>query len=323
MIIQDRIYGPIAINQAVIAELIESMPMLRLKHISQDGASHFIQPLRNVTRFEHSVGAWYLSSHFNRPIEEQIASLLHDIPHTAFSHVIDLVMDDLTDAYHDKFTKQVILDSEIPTILKKHGIKIERVLNKENYDLLENDLPDISVDRWDYFMRDSFMFGLLPKETVRQFLSAIKEKEQKFYFDDARTASLFAVMYLNACRLIWLDPSSHGSYELLAEALRIAWHEGALTQEDFFGTDAKVMGILQASNNPQISALLARLRPDTRFRYAPEGEAEFYSRNKPRYVDPWIEQDGDLVRLSAIVPGLKQYFDEFAERYRFIGVVQT
>jgi len=121
-------------------------------------------------------------------------------------------MGDLNDAYHDKFTKDIILASEIPAILAKHKIHINKVLNKENYLLLENDLPDISVDRWDYFMRDGFMFGLLPKQTIRLFLKSVKEKRERFYFEDVHMASLFAIMYMNCGRLIWLDPSSHGSY---------------------------------------------------------------------------------------------------------------
>jgi len=60
MVIQDRIYGRIVVKEPVIVELIQSRPMQRLKEISQDGAIHFIQPVRNVTRFEHSIGAWYL-----------------------------------------------------------------------------------------------------------------------------------------------------------------------------------------------------------------------------------------------------------------------
>ena len=116
MLIHDRIYGAINITEEVVVELINSNPLQRLKKISQDGAPHFIQPIRNVTRFEHSIGVWYLSFLYKRPIEEQIASLLHDIPHTAFSHVIDFVMADEKHEFHEKFTNQIILNSEIPGI---------------------------------------------------------------------------------------------------------------------------------------------------------------------------------------------------------------
>ncbi len=320
MVIQDRIYGRITIKDPVIAELILSRPMQRLKEISQDGASHFIQPVRNVTRFEHSIGAWYLSNKFTRPIEEQIASLLHDVPHTAFSHVIDIVMADLNSAYHDKFTKKIILASEIPDILAKHHVDIGKVLNKEDYHLLENDLPDISVDRWDYFMRDSHMFGVMPKQTIQLFLRSVKEKNERFYFEDTHVASLFAIMYMNCGRLIWLDPSSHGSYFILASALKYALQQGILTNEDFFRTDSYVLNTLQGAGDSTIDGWLNRLQPGKEFSYAPKAEAEFYGANKARVIDPWVEREGELRHLSEYVSGMKAYFEEYKARYAFIGV---
>ncbi len=323
MVIQDRVHGRIVINEPVIAALVASKPMQRLKQISQDGASHFIQPIRDVTRYEHSIGAWYLSYLYHRPIEEQIASLLHDIPHTAFSHVIDIVMDDVDDAYHDKFTKEVILASEIPEICAKHHIDIKKVLNKENYQLLENDLPDISVDRWDYFMRDGFAFGVLPKQVIRLFVKSVKEKDAQFYFEDTRVASLFALMFITCSRLIWLDPSSHGSYYVLADVLKHAVKQGILSEKDFFKTDDDVLGMLRAAHDKKIDALLARLQPGKEFIYADKEHADYYGRNKPRFVDPLVEQNGTLKRVSELVPSVRYYFDEFKDRYQWIGVKQV
>ena len=322
MYIHDRIYGRIQIDEPVIQELIASAPMQRLRAIAQVGATHFIQPQRDVTRFEHSVGAWYLSSRYNRPVEEQIATLLHDTPHTAFSHVIDIVMKDENHAYHDRFTKQIILGSEIPAILAKYQIEIDKVLNKENYDLLENDLPDISYDRWDYFMHDGYSFGILPKATIKLFLRSVKEKDQRFYFEDARVASLFAIMFMNCSRLIWLDPTSVGAYYVLAQALQIALADNVITEQDIFQTDAVVLAKLHAANHPGITSALERLQPGKEFAYAKEAQAEFYGKNKPRVVDPWVEADGTLQRLSNIIPGLKDYFDDFRKQYAYVGVVQ-
>lgn len=322
MVVQDRIYGRIAVDEPVIAELIGSGPMRRLKDISQDGAPHFIQPIRNVTRYEHSIGAWYLSHRFNRPIEEQIATLLHDVPHTAFSHVIDFVMHDEKYEYHDHFTKEIILRSDIPAICARHGVAIEKVLDKEGFTLLENNLPDISFDRWDYFMRDGFTLGLLPRQVVRLFLASMRERGERFYFEEVRVASLFAVLYMNCCRLIWLDPTSHGAFYVLAEALRRALDTGVLTPDDFFQTDAVVLKRLQSAHDAAIDALLVRLQPGREFSYASKETAEFYGPNKPRTVDPLVLQAGALTRLSAIVPGIGVYFDEFNAAHQNLGVVQ-
>ncbi len=322
MIINDRIYGKINIKNKLIIELINSKPLQRLKKISQDGAVHYIEPFRDETRFEHSIGAWYLSYKFKRPIEEQIASLLHDVPHTAFSHVIDFVMHDENHEFHDRFTTEIILNSEIPEICRKHGLDIQKVLHKENFYLLDNKLPDISVDRWDYFMRDAYTFGILPMEIIKLFLKSIKEEKERFYFIDVKIASLFAIMFMNSSRLMWLDPTSHGSFFLVAEPIKIALKKGYIQQQDLFKTDDIVMKKLKSVQDEEIDKYLRRLKPGKYFYYAAEESAEFFGPNKPRFVDPWVKVKGKLVNLSSLVPGLREYFEEFRLRHNKLGVSQ-
>jgi len=320
MLINDRIYGKVDIKDKVIEELILSKPLLRLKKISQDGAPHFIQPIRSVTRFEHSVGVWYLSCKYKRPIEEQIACLLHDVPHTAFSHAIDFVVNDEKHEFHEKFTEEIIMKSEIPLILEKHKVDIKKVLNKKTFPLLENDLPDISFDRWDYFMRDGFAVNFLPQVLVGEFLANIYLEKNNLYFKDIKLASTFAILFMSFSRLIWLDPTSHGSYFLVSEALKTALKNGCITQDDFFTDDEILMKKLRKINDKKINKLLARLTPGKEFVYAPESEAEFFGPNKPRVVDPLVLQKGRLTRISKLVPSLEYAFEEFAKNYKYLGV---
>ena len=322
MKIEDRIYGNIEIKNPVLIELIESKPFQRLKKINQDGAPHFIQPIRNVTRYEHSIGVWYLSYRYRRPIEEQVASLLHDLPHTAFSHTIDFVVKDEKHEFHEKFMDNIILGSEIPLILKKYNINIDKILRKGNFRLLENDLPDISVDRWDYFMRDGYTLGFLPQILIREFLDGIHLSENKFYFEDLRLASLFAILFVNFSRLIWLDPTSHGTHFLVAEAMKIALENEQIDENDFFTDDDTLLRKLKNIDNKEINKLLNRLKPGKEFVYAKKQEAEFYGPNKPRYVDPLVKTRDGLQRISKLVPGLGYFFEEFAKNYKNLGVIQ-
>ena len=61
---------------------------------------------------------------------------------------------------------------------------------------------------------------------------------------------------------------------------------------------------LKQTKDPQIITLLNRLTPDLTFQYTTKAQAEFYGPNKPRFVDPWVEQDDKLVKLSAITQAL-------------------
>lgn len=323
MKIKDRIYGKIKIDKKVIVDLIKSKPFRRLKKISQDGAPHFIQPIRNVTRYEHSIGVWHLTWLYKRPIEEQVGALLHDISHTAFSHVIDIVMNDEKHEYHDRFIKKIILDSEIPKILEANKIDIKKVLTKEKYKLLENSLPDISVDRWDYFMRDGYTMGFLPLSLINEFLGHIEVKNDKFYFTDIKLASTFAILYLNFSRLIWLDPVAHGSFFLLAKALKIGFKQGVIDEEELFTNDEYLLKKLRKANLKSINKYLDRLVPGKEFVYVDKKDAEFFGPNKPRYVDPFIKTPSGFKRLSKTVPSLGYFLEEFSQMYKFIGVKQS
>lgn len=322
MIVSDRIYGDIEIKDRVIIDLINTLAFQRLKKISQDGAPHFIQPVRNVSRYEHSIGVWYLSNLFKRPIEEQIACLLHDLSHTAFSHVIDFVVKNEKHEFADGILNDIIYKSDIPLIIKTNGFDLEKILDKSKFPLLDNSLPDVSLDRWDYFMRDGFAIGFLPKSLIDTLLSAIFEKENVLYFKDIRLASTFAILFLSFSRLIWLDPTAHGAFFLIAEAIKIALEDKLISEEDFFTDDEVLFAKLKSSSNTKIQQLLNRLCPGNEFVYEEESKAEFFGQNKPRFVDPFVENMGKLVRVSKLTPSLKYYFEEFSQKYKKIGVCQ-
>jgi uncharacterized protein len=322
MKINDRIYGEIVIQDQVIIDIIDTPLFQRLKNISQDGAPHFIQPVRNVSRYEHSIGVWYLSKLYNRSVEEQIACLLHDLSHTAFSHVVDFVFKNKKHEYADTKLNDMILQSEIPQIIEKYGYKIEKVLDKSKFPLLDNNLPDISFDRWDYFMRDGYAVGFLPLDVINLFLQGIKEKDDVLYFSDLRLASTFAIFFVNFSRLIWLDPTSHGSFFLLAEAIKLALEDNEIAESDLFTDDNILLAKLKNSKNIKIINLLDRLQPGKEFVYADEANAEFFGPNKPRFVDPLVQINNEKQRVSSLVPSISYYFDEFAKNYKFLGVRQ-
>lgn len=320
MKIKDRVYGEIVVTNPLIIELIKSSPMQRLRKINQYGGPVFLEPLRNVNRFEHSIGVWYILKRYGASLEEQVAGLLHDTPHTAFSHVIDLVFPNDNFAFHERFMEKIIMSSEIPEILKRKGISVKRILKNKSHHLLDADLPDLSADRMDYFFRDTRPEELFPKSLIKQFLDGIFVKNSKFYFKDVSLASLYAILFMNASRLLWLDPSSHGSFFLLAKALKQAIKIKIVTEEDLFKTDGDVFEILKASKDSEVKKYVKRLTPATNFVYAKKSEAEFFGLNKPRVVDPWVQTKGKLVRLSTLIPRLKEMFDHYKQTYKVLGV---
>jgi len=89
IVIHDRIYGDHTITEPVLIDLLKSPSVLRLSRVGQHGITSFVGLTPNVTRFEHSVGAFLVVRQVGGTVTEQVVGLLHDISHTAFSHVID------------------------------------------------------------------------------------------------------------------------------------------------------------------------------------------------------------------------------------------
>lgn len=322
MVINDRAYGKINIPPGVISDLINSSPVQRLKKINQSGGPVFLEPKRDITRFEHSIGVWYILEKFGAGLEEQVAGLLHDTPHTAFSHVADVVFSNESHNFHEQFEAEIILKSEIPNILNKHKIGIKKIFDKSNFHLLEAELPDLSADRIDYFFRDTRPDQLFPAHLITEFLSNMYIKKDLFVFKERSIASLYAILFLNAGRLLWLDPNSHGSFYLLANILKRALEMKRLELKDFFKTDEEVVALLRNINDSEIKSGLKRLSPSTRFIYSETSVADYTGPNKPRIVDPWVFEKGSIKRVSELIPRLKELFDHYKKTYKILSVAQ-
>lgn len=87
MYYQDLLYGAVELPEA-ITTLLHTPPIQRLRGIHQGGAIVLANPTINHTRFDHSVGVMLLIRRLGGSLREQLAGLLHDVSHTAFSHLI-------------------------------------------------------------------------------------------------------------------------------------------------------------------------------------------------------------------------------------------
>src|SRR3989344_5458970 len=95
--LNNKLYGRYKITEAVLIDLINSKALQRLKGIHQAGAWNLHYSFKkSFTRYDHSLGVMLLLRKFGASIEEQIHGLLHDISHTAFSHVADFVFNKQT-----------------------------------------------------------------------------------------------------------------------------------------------------------------------------------------------------------------------------------
>ena len=307
----DRIYGTTEITEPVIAEIIASEAMERLKKVNQYGASFYRFGHLTTNRFEHCVGVYLLLREFNATLEEQIAGLLHDVPHTAFSHVIDFVFGGSeVGTFHEEFHKEVINNSSIPSIVAKHGLNLDVLMDKHRFHLLERDLPDLCMDRVDYCYRDLVTDNIMTLEDVSYLRKHMLRFEDNIVFEDQAAARVFADKFRAGDERLWGHPLQAALYYLFAEALKTALFENVISFKDLFSVDEIVYQKLAESKHPIITNNLAKVKTakvveDVR-------NYDFFIKTKVRVVDPLVLVDGAPVRLSH----LDNNFNQTQEAYR-------
>ncbi len=320
MIIPDEVYGDEEVNESILIELINSAPMQRLKGISQHGVPAGYTDRKGLfSRYEHSLGVLIILRRLNAGIEEQIAGLLHDVSHTAFSHVIDWAVGDPTkEDYQDNSHLRVIKNSEMKEILEKHGFDYENISNIESFSLLEKDAPGLCADRIDYTLRE--LGHSLEEEKAFECFQNLINVDGQIAFENIGTAKKFADSYMKLQTEHWGGETARASYYLLSRAIKRAMNLGLISEKDFMKTDSEVLGILESSNDSEI---LDKLKTLKKFETL-EDENGLELKKKFRYIDPEIFLDGKIVRLSEIDEVYKKKLEEEkknAENYKKVKII--
>ena len=307
MLYNDPIYGPVSIQEPVLLDLMESQVMRRLQGVLQSGITAVLGINAPTTRFEHSVGVMLLVRRLGASLEEQIAALLHDASHTAFSHVIDYVLNGhKSQGYHEEVKEAYLAASDIPAILARHGYKIWRTfLQEQNFPLLEQPAPALCADRLDYFFRDSQSLGLASSTDVAGALQHTVSFNGRIVVDDLETARWMAATYMAADEASWANFREVGLYELTARAIRTALQAGYLSEQDFWLTDVDLWEKLQSFQLPAIQEQVRLISPQTRFEWDPASPT-FQVSTKLRTIDPDVLIDDNLLPLSQVDPAFEK-----------------
>jgi len=296
MKINDRVYGEIEVNEPVLIELINCGSMQRLKRVSQMGMPDEYYHKKGFSRYEHSVGVMILLKKLGASLLEQIAGLLHDVSHTAFSHVIDWVIGDVeNESYQDKAFEEFIEKSEIPVILEKHGFDYKSICDFSKFTLLENDSPNICADRVDYSLREIINFE--KPEKFKLILDSLVNYKGMIVFDSLDAAEIFAFGYAKCQKEHWAGEEAKARYHILSNVLKRALKLGIINNSDFWKTDYDVIKILQSSKDEEILDGLLMLRDGFIIRNS-NGKNSIVLIKKFRYVNPFVLHDGVPTLLS-------------------------
>ena len=314
VIIVDRIYGQLEI-EGVLEELILSKPIQRLKGIHQGGASYLVNRQWNITRYEHSIGVMLLIRRLGGSLEEQIAGLLHDVSHTAFSHVIDFVLDNKAEDYHEEIFMEVIKNSEIPTILLKYDYDYAQFLNMSKWQLLEQPAPELCADRVDYTLRDMYAYGQTNLEDIQKFLKDIIIYQGRMYLRSIESAEWFVKTYYQEVLDFFMDPLNIYAYDKLAQTLKLALDKKIITLADFLKEDNELIELMNSSKDRHVQSLLKQLHPNIKVRVG-QGEFDIHQKNKTRIIGPLIYLNNRLIRASALSEDIRKMNAAAEEKFQ-------
>lgn len=295
----DRVYGDVAIDDSELLDLIACPTFQRLKGIRQAGPSAFAFPFKTVTRFEHSLGVYLLLRRLGADFREQVAGLLHDISHTAFSHAVDFLYASDEQNHHEQLKHEFLERPDIAGALAALGFAPADFFDDAIYPLLERPLPWLCADRLDYFCRDGLACGVVSPRAAARFLTHVTVAEQTIVFTDAAVAREAAALFAVMNRDWWASPTEAYIYNEFAGALREGLRLGALNHDDLLRDDAYVMARLRAADSPLITATLDRI-----LHFRPERAAGYVARVTPkvRWLDPPVLEHGQVRRLSELAP---------------------
>lgn len=286
------LYGSFTITSPVIHELINSHPLQRLKGIAQFGIPNEFNSVESFSRFDHCVGVMLLLKKLGASEVEQIAGLLHDVAHTAFSHTIDWVVGSgMTEDYQDSQHEKYVLSTEIPTMLQRHGYAVKTFTDYHDFTLLERPSPDLCADRIDYALRES------PPEIAKKCVEGLTVYNNEIVCTDHETALVFARNFLRCQMEHWGGFEAVSRYRIFAAMLRHALEIKAVEFDNFWHDDAYVVANLKQSTDPLIQKTLAFLRNKSLTGFPLSTEPEY---KKFRYVDPKFISDTGVQRLSEV-----------------------
>ena len=170
-LVNDPVYGFIAIPDDLIFDIIQHPYFQRLRRISQLGLTNLVYPGALHTRFHHALGAMHLMTiaiatirrkGHEITVEEErgvlIAILLHDIGHGPFSHTLEY--DIVNKVSHEDISSFFI---ERISMAFDGKLDLALLIFKNNYHkkfLYQLVSSQLDMDRLDYLNRDSFYTGV-------------------------------------------------------------------------------------------------------------------------------------------------------------------
>ncbi len=254
--------------------------------------------------------------HFEAKEEEQLAGLIHDVSHTALSHVSTYAFLGKYSGseFHELRHKEFYVSSGLHELIKTLGYDPDLLLNEKKFSLLENDLPDICADRLDYALRDGLHLQILSRQQVKQVLSSLIVYKDEFVFSDIESAFIYSFNFF-LLNLMYYGSATEAHFNNdFGNLVKYAIKNKVLKENDWFTDDICLSNKLKKAKNKKVQVWLGKYNNRMAVYEDKENPDEVYPK-KSRIVDPKVLIKGSLHRLSELSPTYEKIISDYKKNH--------
>jgi uncharacterized protein len=307
--IRDSLYDLIPLGSLEL-DLLATPAFTRLQGIKQLGFVYRVWPGATHTRFEHSLGVYFLMLRGVRALQATdaaalaaagitgedartalAAALLHDIGHYPFSHAIEELGYPVQP--HERIGRQIIEGGEVAAALERHGLRPDRVaaLIDPPKDVALDRGPallarllsgPLDVDKLDYLPRDARACNVpYGGVDVTRLLGALRivstPEEPRLGVSDKGISPLNSLLHARQEMFdnVYWHHTNRAMMAMLLRATQEALLAGAVSGERLAGhDDASLLALLAEERMPEATrALVGDLRARRAYKTALEVSA--------------------------------------------------
>jgi uncharacterized protein len=310
--IRDPIHGYIEI-QPYIERLLDTKVVQRLRNVKQLGWTNLVYPGANHSRFEHSLGTYYLASRLASELSEhermeiEIAALLHDIGHGPYSHDCEEVIEKYTRRGHSD-VRFLLEKPEIAAVLEEFDVRGATIASQIDGKTRAGQIVNgtLDVDRMDYLIRDAYYTGVsYGMVDVEHLLRNI------IFYDDTivlKYRGLKSAEALLMSRFL-MYPSVYNHHvgritgAMYSGALESAIESMQLDPFELQQMDDYEINVRMRNMQGYPADIIRRLNDRNLFKRALYVGFDAVDRNIVRYAKAHREIEGEIARLAGVDPG--------------------
>ena len=321
--------------QEWLLDYIHTPEMQRIAGTSMNCGTNYTKVF-NIKYFysnlDHSVGVALIVWNFIHDKKQTLAGLFHDIATPTFKHCIDFMNGDTEHQEStEERTEQIIRNSEeILKLLKRDGIKIEEVSDYHIYPIADNDIPQLSADRFEYnFSNGLVLHRVWELDSIKEIynnVTILKNEDGicELGFEDYKICEKYIHIVSNLWPY-WISEEVVTVMQFWADIIKSMNIKGYLTIDDLYNLSEKeiIQKILNCEDKYltecfskfQNSVSVYKSDVPIANKYCIEGKT------KKRYVIPLAKYNNRTCRIDEISEVAKKDIDSYFDikRYKFTG----